>query len=238
LRTPALGCYSLLGTRVFLRWFLSNPANAAYIVGLFSVAQLSDSSFILVSYTSFSNRGRGRFEIMSTTTSRYSLLIALVLQATSVLSFKRTREYTLPIVNKVIAPDTVQRDATLAGGTLPGTIISGNKGDKFKINVQNQLQDSAMWKGVSVHWHGLHQKRNNYADGTSWVTQCPIAPGHSFLYEFDVPDQAGTFWYHSHFDTQYCDGLRGPFIIYDPFDPMRLLYDYDNDDTILTVGDW
>lgn len=27
-------------------------------------------------------------------------------------------------------------------------------------------------------------------------------------YNFAVPDQAGTFWYHSHVSTQYCDGLR------------------------------
>ncbi len=28
--------------------------------------------------------------------------------------------------------------------------------------------------------------------------------------------------------TQYCDGLRGPFIIYDPDDPHAHLYDVDN----------
>lgn len=27
-------------------------------------------------------------------------------------------------------------------------------------------------------------------------------------YNFAVPNQAGTFWYHSHLSTQYCDGLR------------------------------
>lgn len=29
---------------------------------------------------------------------------------------------------------------------------------------------------------------------SSFVTQCPIAPGSSFVYNFGVPDQAGTFW--------------------------------------------
>ncbi len=28
--------------------------------------------------------------------------------------------------------------------------------------------------------------------------------------------------------TQYCDGLRGPFIIYDPEDPHADLYDVDD----------
>ena len=60
------------------------------------------------------------------------------------------------------------------------------------------------------------------------MNQCPISAGNSFLYDFDVPDQAGTYWYHSHLSTQYCDGLRGPMVIYDPDDPYLDLYDVDD----------
>jgi hypothetical protein len=42
------------------------------------------------------------------------------------------------------------------------------------------------------------------------------------------PPFQGTFWYHSHFRNQYCDGLRGALIIYDPNDPHKSLYDIDN----------
>lgn len=35
--------------------------------------------------------------------------------------------------------------------------------------------------------------------GVAMVTQCPIIPGHSFLYDFRVADQAGTFWYDKSF---------------------------------------
>jgi hypothetical protein len=38
----------------------------------------------------------------------------------------------------------------------------------------------------------------------------------------------GTYWYHSHYQAQYCDGLRGPLIIYDPNDPQMDLYDVDD----------
>ena len=38
----------------------------------------------------------------------------------------------------------------------------------------------------------------------------------------------GTYWYHSHYKAQYCDGLRGPLVIYDPDDPNTRLYDVDN----------
>lgn len=40
--------------------------------------------------------------------------------------------------------------------------------------------------------------------------------------------KTGTFWYHSHLSLQYCDGLRGPLVVYDPFDPAAHLYDVDN----------
>ena len=38
----------------------------------------------------------------------------------------------------------------------------------------------------------------NWADGPAFVSQCPIAKGNSFLYDFTALDQAGTYWYHSH----------------------------------------
>jgi iron transport multicopper oxidase len=95
------------------------------------------------------------------------------------------------------------------------------------------------------------------------VTQCPISPHHEFLYSFNVGEQAGTFWWHSHLSVQYCDGLRGPLVVYDPDDPHKALYDIDNgmyiqpslvfslrclahadadstntDNTVITLADW
>ncbi|TFL05395.1 laccase [Pterulicium gracile] len=144
----------------------------------------------------------------------------------------------LPITNELIAPDNIQRMATLAGGTYPGKAIFGNKGDTFRVNVVNQLHDPSMWQSTTVHWHGIKQVGTFYEDGAAWITQCPIAANHSFMYEFPVPDQAGTFWYHSHFSTQLCDGLRGPFIVYDPDDPLKHLYDVDDESTIISLSDW
>ena len=65
----------------------------------------------------------------------------------------------------------------------------------------------------------------------------------------------GTYWYHSHYQAQYCDGLRGALVIYDPNDPHRRLYDIDNgeirvlfstgsansflvESTVITLADW
>ncbi|KAG7450874.1 laccase [Guyanagaster necrorhizus] len=148
----------------------------------------------------------------------------------------------LQIVNKELAPDGVPRSTVLAGGTLPGPVISGIKGDRFQINVIDGLMDHTMALDTSIHWHGIHQHGTNFEDGSTSVTQCPIAQNNSFMYDFDVPDQAGTFWYHSHLAVQYCDGLAGPFIVYDGVDgqndPHRALYDVDDETTIIVLSDW
>ncbi|KAI0269357.1 laccase [Gloeopeniophorella convolvens] len=144
----------------------------------------------------------------------------------------------LRIVNKVIAPDGFERPTVLAGGTFPGPTIAGEKGDTFSVNVIDQLRDTGMDVVTSIHWHGIDQHKHNAFDGAAFVTQCPITPGDSFLYKFPVPDQAGTFWYHSHFSNQYCDGLRGVFVVRDPHDPHARLYDIDDDSTIITLADW
>lgn len=102
----------------------------------------------------------------------------------------------------------------------------------------NRLTNDEMLKSTSVHWHGISQNGTNYVDGVSFVTQCPIAQNHSFLHSFEARNQAGTFWYHSHYATQQCDGLRGALIIYDPEDPLSYLYDVDDETTVITLADW
>ncbi|KAL4252548.1 Laccase [Abortiporus biennis] len=144
----------------------------------------------------------------------------------------------LHIQDVTISPDGFSRPAVLAGGVFPGPLITGQKGDNFQINVIDELTDANMLKTTTIHWHGFFQKGTNWADGPAFVNQCPIASGDSFLYNFNAPDQAGTFWYHSHLSTQYCDGLRGPFVVYDPSDPHASLYDVDDESTVITLADW
>ncbi|THH28683.1 hypothetical protein EUX98_g5502 [Antrodiella citrinella] len=144
----------------------------------------------------------------------------------------------LHIVNANINPDGAPRDAILAESVFPGPLIRGNKGDDFRINVIDQLTEGSMLKTTSIHWHGFFQHGTNWADGPAFVNQCPIASGDSFLYNFQDSDQAGTFWYHSHLSTQYCDGLRGPFVVYDHQDPHASLYDVDDESTVITLADW
>ncbi|KAF9528971.1 yellow laccase [Crepidotus variabilis] len=147
------------------------------------------------------------------------------------------------IGNANISPDGFSRSGVLAGSSsgslsFPGPLIRGFNGDTFKLNVIDGLTDTTMLTSTSIHWHGFFQSGSSWADGPVGVNQCPIAAGNSFLYQFSTASQAGTFWYHSHHSTQYCDGLRGAMVVYDRHDPHRLLYDFDDESTVITLADW
>ncbi|CAK5278112.1 unnamed protein product [Mycena citricolor] len=145
---------------------------------------------------------------------------------------------TMPIVNRVVAPDGFARPSVLAGSSFPGPLITARKGQSFRINVANQLNDTSMETVTTIHWHGFFQSRTPWEDGVAFVSQCPIVPRASFVYDFSTAKQAGTFWYHSHYSTQYCDGLRGAMVVYDPRDPHKSLYDVDDATTVITLADW
>ncbi|CAE6471257.1 unnamed protein product [Rhizoctonia solani] len=167
--------------------------------------------------------------------ARTTFFTSLSLFASAVLA--RTVDYNLKISNGRIAPDGVERSATLVNGRYPGPLIFANKGDTLKVKVENNLTDPSMYRTTSIHWHGLLQHRNADDDGPAWVTQCPIVPQESYTYTMPLEDQTGTYWYHAHTSSQYIDGLRGPLVIYSK-DPHRQLYDVDDEKTVLIIGDW
>lgn len=93
-------------------------------------------------------------------------------------------------------------------GSTPGPLIEVAEGDRVRIYVTNKLPAP-----TTIHWHGILLPCG--MDGVAGVTQPPIPPGETFVYEFSLPD-AGTFMYHSHYDsmTQEGMGLVGMFIVH------------------------
>lgn len=78
-------------------------------------------------------------------------------------------------------------------GRLPGPTINVHEGDTLIVHVNNKSPYN-----MTIHWHGVFQLHSAWADGPSYVTQCPILPGNSYTYKFNVTGQEGTLWWHAH----------------------------------------
>ncbi|KAL9380122.1 hypothetical protein Peur_028604 [Populus x canadensis] len=78
-------------------------------------------------------------------------------------------------------------------GLFPGPTLEVRDGDTLVIKAVNNARYN-----VTLHWHGIRQLRNPWADGPDRVTQCPIRPGRSYTYRFTIENQEGTLWWHAH----------------------------------------
>ncbi|OEZ91401.1 copper resistance protein A precursor [Janthinobacterium sp. HH106] len=105
-------------------------------------------------------------------------------------------------------------------GQSPGPTIEVVEGDRVRIFVTNKLPEH-----TSVHWHG--QRLPNGMDGVTGLNQPGIAPGKTFVYEFEAK-RPGTFMYHPHADemAQMAMGMMG-FWVTHPKDPSLHAVDRD-----------
>ncbi len=93
------------------------------------------------------------------------------------------------------------------GGQVPGPELRVKEGERVRVILTNRLAEP-----TTIHWHGVDVP--NAMDGVPAVTQKPVPPGESFVYEFEARP-AGTRWYHTHADEhrQLDLGLAAPLII-------------------------
>ena len=139
-------------------------------------------------------------------------------------------DLTASVIEWNILPDD-QVDAYALNEQIPGPRLRVTQGDEVRINLQNDLPEE-----TSLHWHGLILP--NEMDGAADVTQEPIEPGESYVYEFTA-GQPGTYFYHSHQepDRQQGLGLYGALIV-DPADPsVDEAYDYDHE-AVIQLQEW
>ena len=111
----------------------------------------------------------------------------------------------------------VSVEAWTFNGTVPGSQIRVQEGEKVKIHFKNELPEP-----VSIHWHGITVP--NGMDGIPGVTQDAVQPGKTFTYEFTAT-KPGTYMYHTHQNAvnQLDKGLYGSFIV----EPKKKTYDRD-----------
>ena len=94
-------------------------------------------------------------------------------------------------------------------GSYLGPIIRVRKGQRVRIHFENALAEAS-----NIHWHGLH-----VPDDMDGHPRHTAAPGKRYVYEFEIKDRAGTYWFHPHphgrTGHQVYFGLAGLFIVSD-----------------------
>ena len=116
-------------------------------------------------------------------------------------------------------------------GTVPGPTLRVKAGERLRRRFVNGLPQTS-----AVHWHGI--RIDNAMDGAAGLTQEPVEPGATFLYDFVAPDP-GTYWYHSHNRSweQMARGLSGPLIVEDT-EPWLGLEGAPTREIVLHLDDW
>uniref|UniRef100_A0A0E0IG36 Laccase n=1 Tax=Oryza nivara TaxID=4536 RepID=A0A0E0IG36_ORYNI len=118
-----------------------------------------------------------------------------------------TRHYTFNVQMTNVTRLCVTKSIPTVNGQFPGPKLVVREGDRLVVKVHNHMNYN-----VSFHWHGILQLRNGWADGPSYITQCPIQGGGSYVYDFTVTGQRGTLWWHAHFSWLRVH-LYGPLVI-------------------------
>lgn len=108
-------------------------------------------------------------------------------------------------------------------GEYPVAPIKAKQGQQLTVKVINKLDQP-----TTIHWHGV--RLPIAMDGVPFLSQKPIMPDETFLYQFTPPD-AGTFWFHPHVNSveQLGRGLVGLLIVEeadsDSFSPSQYAAD-------------
>ncbi|KAL2926871.1 Laccase-17, partial [Bienertia sinuspersici] len=61
------------------------------------------------------------------------------------------------------------------------------EGDCLVIKVVNHVQNN-----ITIHSNGIRQLRSRWADGPTYITQCPIKTGQTYVYNFTIVAQRYT----------------------------------------------
>ncbi|KAF8394943.1 hypothetical protein HHK36_018882 [Tetracentron sinense] len=103
------------------------------------------------------------------------------------------REFKFNVVMKTANRLCSSKPIVTVNGRSPGPTLHVREDDTVLVKVVNHVKYN-----VSIHWHGIRQLRTGWADGPAYITQCPIQPGQSYVYNFTITGQRGTLLWHAH----------------------------------------
>ncbi|KAG5550432.1 hypothetical protein RHGRI_015404 [Rhododendron griersonianum] len=105
----------------------------------------------------------------------------------------RVRHYKFNVVMRNTSRLCSTKSIVTVNGRFPGPTLTAREGDTVLVKVVNHVKYN-----VSIHWHGIRQLRTGWADGPAYITQCPIQPSQSYVYNFTITGQRGTLLWHAH----------------------------------------
>ncbi|KAI3443101.1 uncharacterized protein J3R85_000469 [Psidium guajava] len=103
------------------------------------------------------------------------------------------RKYNFNVVMKNTTRLCSSKPIVTVNGMFPGPTLYAREDDTVLVRVANRVKYN-----VTIHWHGVRQLRTGWADGPAYITQCPIQPGQSYVYNFTITGQRGTLLWHAH----------------------------------------
>ncbi len=102
-------------------------------------------------------------------------------------------------------------------GSILGPTILANSGDLLQVEFNNSLTEAS-----NIHWHGIFAPAN--MDGHP---RDIVPAGGTKIYNFEILNRAGTYWYHPHPDMRTAEqaygGLAGFLIVSDQEEQALLL---------------
>ncbi|XP_074587061.1 laccase-4-like [Curcuma longa] len=133
----------------------------------------------------------------------YSMLI--VVPSTTVAKQIKHFEFNVQMTN--VARLCSTKSIVTVNGQFPGPELIVRESDQLIVKVTNHVPYN-----ITLHWHGIRQLRSGWADGPAYVTQCPIQTGQTYVYNFTLIGQRGTFFWHAHISWLRAT-VYGPLII-------------------------
>ncbi|TYG91273.1 hypothetical protein ES288_A12G248800v1 [Gossypium darwinii] len=120
------------------------------------------------------------------------------------------------------SPLGVPQQVFARNNKFPSPTINSTTNNNVVINVRKKLDESLL-----LHWFGIQQRRS---------TNCPIPPKWNWIYQFQVNDQIGSFFYFPSLYFQRAASGFGGFIINNR-DIIPIPFGFPNGDITILIGD-